>query len=120
MSIKRNSEILEIKGFEGSKIKNYFRPDNTENGIRFSIAHFTLEPGKRTLLHKLQSSEIYYILEGSGILKINNELLEVQKNDSVYVPSMSKQCIENTGMKSLRFLCIVDPEWKKENETVLE
>jgi len=120
MEIKRNSEIREIKGFEGSKIKKYFYPENTKNGIRFSIAYFTLEPGKRTLLHKLESSEVYFILEGIGILKINEELCKVQKDDCVYVQSMEEQLIENTGEIDLKFLCIVDPAWKEENDIILE
>ena len=120
MYIKRNSEIIEVKGREGSKIKNYFHPENTKNEIKFSLAHFSLEPGKKTVLHKLQSSEVYYILEGCGILKINENSFEVQKDDSVYVPSMARQTIENTGNEDLKFLCIVDPAWKEENETILE
>lgn len=120
MSIKRNSEITEIKGIEGSKIKMYFQPNNTQNRIRFSLAHFTLEPGKRTLLHKLQSSEVYYILEGEGILKVDGESFEVKKNDSAFVPPMAEQSLENKGAKDLKFLCVVDPSWKQENEIVLE
>ena len=120
MEIKRDFEVSEIKGFEGSKIKEYFRPENTKNGIRFSIAHFTLESGKRTLLHKLQSSEIYFILEGTGVFKINEESCIVQKDDCVYVQSMAEQLIENTGERDLKFLCIVDPAWKEENEIILE
>ena len=120
MLIKRNSDISEIVGFECSKIKKYFDPENTQNGIRFSIVYCTLAQGKSTLLHKLKSSEIYYILEGSGILKVNNESKKVQKDDSVYVASMSEQKLENTGLQDLKFLCVVDPAWKEENEMVLE
>jgi len=32
----------------------------------------------------------------------------------------SKQCIENIGKNELKFLCIVDPAWKHEDETILE
>jgi mannose-6-phosphate isomerase-like protein (cupin superfamily) len=120
MSIQRNSDIITYDGNEGTTIKQYFHPHNTLNGIRFSLAEFTLKKGKRSLLHKLQSSEIYYILEGAGILKINEEFFEVKKDDSVYVPPMSEQSIENSGTGDLRFLCIVDPAWKKEDEIILE
>jgi len=120
MSIKRNSEILEIDGDEGSKIKQYFQPDNTQNKIKFSIARFTLGPGKKTKLHKLSSSEIYYIIEGDGILKVDNESFKIRKDDAVFVPPMAEQMVENKGKKALKFLCIVDPAWKAENEIVLE
>ena len=84
------------------------------------IAQFTLEPGKKSKLHKMSSSEIYYILEGNGELKINEEAYKLEKDDSAYVPPNSKQFIENTGSINLRFLCIVEPAWKAEDEILLE
>ena len=120
MSIKRISDISEIIGYEGSKIRNFFDPNSTNNEIRFSIAHFTVEKGKRTLLHRLQVSEVYYILEGDGSLKINDESFIVKKDDSVFVPPRSEQYIENIGSEDLKFLCITDPAWNQEIETVLE
>ena len=120
MSLRKNSEIKSIHGDEGTKIKQYFHPHNTLNGINYSIAQFTLEPGKKSKLHKISSSEIYYILEGSGMLKINEETYQLEKDDSVYVPPNSKQFIENIGAINLRFLCIVEPAWEADNEILLE
>jgi mannose-6-phosphate isomerase-like protein (cupin superfamily) len=120
MSIQKNSEIPFMDGSEGTKIKQYFHPHNTLNGITFSLAQFTIKEGKRSLSHKLQSSEIYYILEGVGIIRINEESFTIGKDDSIYVPPMSEQFIENTGTTDLRFLCIVDPAWKTEDEIILE
>jgi len=120
MSVRKNSEIQSIQGNEGTKIKQYFHPHNTLNGINYSVAQFTLEPSKRSKLHQLRSSEIYYILEGNAILNVNEDIHHLKKDDSVYVPSNSKQFIENTGSDNLRFLCIVEPAWKAENEILLE
>jgi len=120
MSLRKNSEIKSIHGDEGTKIKQYFHPHNTLNGINYSIAQFTLEPGKKSKLHKISSSEIYYILEGSGMLKINEDTYQLEKDDSVYVPPNSKQFIENIGSINLRFLCIVEPAWEADNEILLE
>ncbi len=120
MSLRKNSEIKSLHGDDGTKIKQYFHPHNTLNGINYSIAQFTLEPGKKSKLHKMSSSEIYYILEGSGNLKINEETYHLEKDDSVYVPPNSKQFIENIGSINLRFLCIVEPAWKANDEILLE
>lgn len=120
MSVRKISEIEAISGNEGTKIKQYFHPHNTLNGIGYSLAHFTLEPGKKTLLHKIKSSEIYYILEGDAVLKVNDESHELKKDDSVYVPPMSEQSIENMGTTNLQFLCIVEPAWKPQDEIILE
>ena len=120
MSLRRNSEIDSIKGNEGTKIKQYFHPHNTLNGINYSLAQFILEPGKKSKLHKMKSSEIYYILEGSGNIVIEGEEHILQKDDSVYVPPNAKQFIENLGVKNLKFLCIVEPAWKTDDEILLE
>ncbi len=120
MSLRKNSEIDSIKGNEGTKIKHYFHPHNTLNGINYSLAQFSLESGKKSKLHKMSSSEIYYILEGAGILHINDESYQLEKDDSAYVPHNAKQFIENSGTGDLRFLCIVEPAWKPEDETLLE
>ena len=120
MSIQKNSEINSIEGNEGTKIRQYFHPHNTLDGINYSLAQFTLEPGKKSKLHKIKSSEIYYVLEGSGNLTIEEETHVLQKDDSAYVPPNSKQFIENSGDNDLKFLCIVEPAWKAEDETLLE
>lgn len=79
MTILRNSEIQTIKENKGTNIKQYFHPHDTLNGISYSIAHFTLEPGKKSKLHKLTSSEIYHILEGNGMFIMDKEEFEVKK-----------------------------------------
>ena len=120
MSIRKNSTIPIITGNEGTSIKQHFHPHNTLNGIRFSLAEFTLEVGKKSCPHKLKSSEVYFILEGKGVLHVNDEIFEMAKGDSAYIPPMSRQFIENSGEVDLRFLCIVDPAWKAEDEIILQ
>ena len=120
MSQIRNSEVKFIEGQKGSKIKQYFDPKNTSNGIKFSITQCILDPGKKSKKHKLRSSEIYYILDGCGKLRIQEKIFNLEKDDSVFVPSNSEQFIENTGTSDLKFLCIVDPAWQIQDEMVLE
>ena len=120
MAVKKLQDIEAIDGGEGTKIHQIFHPHNTLNGIRYSLSHSELESGKKSKLHKIKSSEVYYILQGEGTLQIDDELFKVSKDQAVYIPPNSKQCIENTGKDELRFLCIVDPAWQLEDETVLE
>ena len=120
MSLRKSSEINFVDGNEGTKIKQYFHPHNTLNGINYSLAQFTLETGKKSKRHKMKSSEIYYILEGSGKLTVNEESHILQKDDSAYVPPNAEQFIENSGSEDLKFLCIVEPAWKADDEELLE
>ena len=120
MAIKKLQDIDVIDGGEGTKIRQVFHPHNTLNGVRYSLSHSSLESGKKSKLHKMKTSEIYYILEGEGILQIDDDAFKVSKDQAIYIPPHSKQCLENTGKEELKFLCIVDPAWKQEDETVLE
>ena len=63
---------------------------------------------------------MYFILQGKGIMYIDNETAEVKKGDIIYIPPNSIQRIENIEEKDLIFLCIVDPAWREENEEILE
>ena len=120
MTIKKLQDIDIIDGGEGTEIRQIFHPHNTLNGIRYSLSHSELKPGKKSKLHKIKSSEVYYILQGEGSLQIDDEVFKVSKDQAIYIAPYSKQSIENTGKDNLRFLCIVDPAWKHEDETVLE
>ena len=120
MSLRKFDTLDKIQGAEGTTIRQIFHPHNTLDGINHSLAHFVLEQGKRSILHKMKSSETYYILEGNGKIHVNDEIFEVTKNDAIFVPPMSKQFIENSGTDELKFLCIVDPPWTQDDEIILE
>lgn len=120
MLVKKLKNLDKIKGQEGTVISQIFHPHNTLNGIRYSISHCTITPGKKSKKHKMKSSEIYYILQGQGIMHVDDEAQEVLENDAVYIPPFSSQYIENSGEEDLEILCIVDPAWRQEDEIVLE
>ncbi|HID20056.1 MAG TPA: cupin domain-containing protein [Methanophagales archaeon] len=88
--------------------------------IRYSIAHAIVKPGETTLPHRLKTStEVYFILEGEGVMYIDEESAEVHSGQAIYIPTNSKQYIQNTGNYNLKILCIVYPMWRIEDEEVL-
>lgn len=104
---------------DGSILCELLHPLREEGKIalRCSIAHAYLPAGKSTIPHKLtESAEVYYILDGEGILHVNKESAEVRSGRAVYVPPGAVQCLENTGDGDLIFLCIVDPMWREDEE----
>jgi len=120
MTIRKLEDVDVIDGGEGTKIRQIFHPHNTLNGIRYSVSHSELNPGKKAKLHKMKTSEVYYILQGEGVLQIDDDTFKISKDQAIYIPPHSKQRIENTGKDELKFLCIVDPAWKHEDEVILE
>ena len=118
MNTKEIQKIESFSGYEGTQIRQIFAPDNTDNVIRYSIAHCTINPGKTSKPHTMKTSEVYYILEGKGIIHVNEEQKQVTKDESVFVVPNSRQYLENIGEIDLVALCIVDPAWKQENEVI--
>jgi mannose-6-phosphate isomerase-like protein (cupin superfamily) len=87
--------------------------------LPYSIAHAVLQPGATSLHHRLKTStEVYYILEGEGEMQIDSEMALVRPGQAVLIPPGSWQCIRNTGNIILKFICIVSPSWRAEDEEV--
>jgi mannose-6-phosphate isomerase-like protein (cupin superfamily) len=118
MNTKEIEKIEVFSGHEGTQIRQIFSPADTDNTIRYSLAHCTINPGNSSKPHTMKTSEMFYILQGSGIIHVGKEQKKVTENEIILVPPMSKQFIENNGEIDLITLCIVDPAWKQENEIV--
>lgn len=96
-------------------------PKNENLKMDCSIAHAFLDKGQASLPHKLKTSvEVYYILEGEGLMHIDNQTENVAKGDAIYIPPGSVQWIENRGSSSLKFLCVVTPPWMEEDEVLCD
>ncbi|MFA5416573.1 MAG: cupin domain-containing protein [Methanoregula sp.] len=85
-----------------------------------SIAHAIVPVGESTLPHALRrSTELYYILEGTGEMHIGDEAEPVLPGQMVLIPPEKSQYIVNTGIKPLVILCIVSPPWQADDEYLL-
>lgn len=119
MIIKKLNECIEFLANDHSHLKVILHPDHDPVEMKASLAYAVIKPGETSLPHILTTTEIYYILNGSGQMVIGNEKSFVEKDQVIYIPPNHKQYISNTGQDDLCFLCIVDPAWKEENETIL-
>ncbi len=104
---------------DGCSLRETLHPDKQELALRYSLAHATVAPGATTLAHRLRTSEVYFIIQGTGRMHIDSEISDVGPNDTIYIPPHATQYISNTGQEDLIFICIVDPAWRKEDEEVL-
>ncbi len=119
MHIKHLVDCAQFIAGDRSKLREILNPRKEKLKINYSLAWAKVEPGKKTLPHRLRYSEVYYILTGRGIMHINKKKKPVRKNDTVYIPPNSIQWIENCGKKALEFLCIVDPAWHPGCEKII-
>jgi len=120
MFIRRFDECEEILAGDHTVLRELLHPDKAELGpVRYSLAHAKLAPGVGSLLHRMMTSEVYYIVQGRGLMYIDDEEAEVWPGDTVYIPPGAAQYITNVGPDELVFLAIVEPAWRAEDEVVL-
>lgn len=118
MHITRFKNNPEFTAGDKTTLRQLLHPHTHKLPINFSMAHARLAVGKKSLPHRLDSTEVYYILQGKGRMHIDDENETVQVGDTVYIPPKSRQFIENIGSEKLVFICVVSPEWREENEIV--
>ena len=118
MLVVELGNCLEFIAGDKTVLREVLHPDKVPVAVRYSLAHATVRPGERSLPHRLRTSEVYYVLEGSGLMVIDGEEREVGPGSTVYIPPGAEQHIRNSGASDLKFLCIVDPAWRAEDEEV--
>ncbi|MCZ7403231.1 MAG: cupin domain-containing protein [Candidatus Methanoperedens sp.] len=119
MFIRDLKDCEEFSAGDNSILRELLHPDKADLAIQYSLAHAILKPGQTSRAHKLKTSEVYYILDGQGLMHINDEIEPVHDGHAIYIPPNSTQFFKNTGEKDLIFICIVDPAWRKEDELIL-
>jgi mannose-6-phosphate isomerase-like protein (cupin superfamily) len=86
---------------------------------KMSLAEAIVKMGQTTELHyHVRSEEIYYILEGKGLMEIEGEKQEVSRDHAILIPPKKRHRITANGNAPLRFLCFCSPPYSDE-DTVL-
>ncbi|KKG10793.1 cache domain-containing protein [Methanosarcina sp. 2.H.A.1B.4] len=103
-------------------ISNLFHPDLYERDVylNYSIAHAIIRPGEALAPHRMKNPEIHYILEGEGVIYIEDLPVDLRPGQMVYISANATQSTINTGSMNLTFLAINEPAWRAENEEILE
>jgi mannose-6-phosphate isomerase-like protein (cupin superfamily) len=118
MLIQKLSTCEEFIAGDGTLLRELLHPDKQPLELRYSLAHAVVPIGKTSTPHSLTTSEVYYILSGRGEMHIDSELQIVEPGDAVYIPPNARQFIRNCGEEPLVFISLVDPAWRKEDETI--
>lgn len=101
-------KIDDIGGKIAKQDERYIVKDNSylKNLI---VSSTTLNPGKSTSGHKHPGQEeVYYFVNGSGEMELDNEKFVVESGDVVLIPDGAFHRVYNTGTQSLYFVCVFD------------
>ena len=120
MLIRKLRDCEEFIAGDRTILRELFHPDKQPVNLGYSLASAIVAVGDTSQSHSLSTSEVYYILSGVGEMHIAGETQLVEAGDAIYIPPDAKQFITNTGSEPLIFICIVDPAWRKEDETVYQ
>jgi mannose-6-phosphate isomerase-like protein (cupin superfamily) len=120
MLIRRLQDCEEFMAGDNTRLRELLHPYKQPIQLRYSLAHAVLPVGQTSTPHALTTSEVYYILAGAGDMHIDGEVQRVVPGDAVYIPPQARQYISSVGETDLVFICIVDPAWRAEDETVYD
>jgi mannose-6-phosphate isomerase-like protein (cupin superfamily) len=86
-----------------------------------SLAEATIAAGDSVIehYHKL-TEEFYFILSGTGLMKINDEEEQVHPGDTVIILPGMRHKISNNGNIPLVLLACCSPEWTAEDQVLVE
>jgi len=104
---RHNTKIIHTP--HGSEIRPLV--DRTTSPInQCSLAEEILPAGASVTPHHHEViEEIYYVIEGEGMMRIDDEEREVEAGDAVYIPRFSRHTLTNTGNGPMKILLICGP-----------
>jgi len=100
---------------DGSTIRSLLDLSNAPVAHQ-SLAEAMIAPGEGTVRHHHRvSEEIYYLVEGSGVMEIDGETREVGVGDAILIPPGAWHTITASADGPLRLLCGCSPPWSAED-----
>lgn len=113
--IRSRSNISSYMTKDGSRIWELLHPDSSPvKGV--SIAEALVEAGQETETHvHRKSQEVYYILEGSGNMRLGADENKVSEGDAILIMPGTPHCIKNASPGPLSILCVCCPPYSHED-----
>ncbi len=115
MDIRNVNHVPAFATKDGSEIRELLAHRNS------CICHQTLAEarlpagGHTTPHHHVQTEEIYYILEGRGLMRVGDEVAAVGPGDAIAIPPGVSHQITNAGNGVLEFLCCCAPGYEHDD-----
>ena len=104
MIIKKLSDVEIIENAHGVDARNLYSKDEA------MITILTLEPGQTLKRHITPVDVAFYVLEGSGVVEVGDEKLEVFKDTLIESPKDIMHCWYNESDSPLRVMVVKAPK----------
>src|SRR6476659_9507595 len=70
-----------------------------------------IQPGGEQRIPSHPPEQVYFILEGSGLMTVGNETQRVGPGDCVFIPPDQPHGLENDGAETLRYFSAAAPAY---------
>jgi mannose-6-phosphate isomerase-like protein (cupin superfamily) len=111
MFVKSLSDCPPLLANDGCTLRELLHPKNDPIDLPYSLAIAEVAVGEHSYRHRLAQDEVYYVIDGRGLMHIDDETRELAAGDAVLIPAGAVQWIENLGTTTLRFMAVVSPPW---------
>ncbi len=120
MDVRNVSEVMAFVTKDGSEIRELLAYRNS--AIRNqSLAEASIAVGGSTQEHyHPQAEEIYYIVSGTGKMRIEGESKAVKVGDAIAIRPGKRHKIWNTGAENLKLLCCCAPAYEHSDTIITE
>jgi mannose-6-phosphate isomerase-like protein (cupin superfamily) len=88
--------------------------ERTCQAQRLTITLVEMEPGGVQHVHAHAPEQMYYILEGAGLMTVNAEQRPVQVGDCIFFSAFDRHGLQNTDKTVLRYLSAASPSFTAE------
>jgi mannose-6-phosphate isomerase-like protein (cupin superfamily) len=120
MDVRNTDHVPAFTTKDGSQIRELLAHRNSCIQKQ-SLAEARVAPGQSTTPHYHPlTEEIYYLLEGTGRMRIGDEVRDVGLGDAIAIPPGIIHTITNTGTVTLKFLCCCAPAYEDADTVLVE
>ncbi|MGE0484349.1 MAG: cupin domain-containing protein [Gammaproteobacteria bacterium] len=116
MFVKSLSDCPPLVANDGCMLRELLHPKNDPIALPYSLAIAEVAVGEHSYRHRLAQDEVYYVIEGRGLMHVDDTTREVVVGDAIFIPAGAVQWIENLGAGTLRFMAVVSPPWREEDD----
>lgn len=110
-TVRKGAEVLweQPPGHFDAFSKMLIRPENADTKLfDFRISSYQPKGYVAPHAHEVQE-QIYYIIEGEGLMELEGERTVVTPWTAIHIPPGVRHAIYNTGMLDLKFVVVTTP-----------
>jgi mannose-6-phosphate isomerase-like protein (cupin superfamily) len=84
----------------------------TSSAERLTTTLAVIEPGGEQRIHSHRPEQVYFILEGRGLMTVGSETQRVEPGDCIFIPSGQPHGLKNDGATILRYFSAAAPAYE--------